>query len=157
MSSRIVNHLISSISSLSVRHGCYNGYIHYSGIYKNGKPLFLGCNHLRSTYNGECTCFSTHAEMDVLHKVLKTYTQQPFKDVINLKSYTIAVVRLGKDGKLKNSRPCNHCLETMIKFRIKKIMYSTDDGSVIAEKPIDMEKCHTSSGWNAFLSGRCKI
>jgi hypothetical protein len=95
--------------------------------------------------------------MDVLHKVLKTYTQQPFKDVINLKNYTIAVVRLGKDGKLKNSRPCNHCLETMIKFRIKKIMYSTDDGSVIAEKPIDMEKCHTSSGWNAFLSGRCKI
>jgi deoxycytidylate deaminase len=146
MSSRIINHLINSISIAS-----NNGYIHYSGIYKNGKPLYIGSNHMRSTYNGECICFSTHAEMDVLYKVLKEYTQQPFKDVINLNNYTIAVVRFGKDGKLKNSRPCNHCLETMIKYRIKKILYSTDDGSVIAEKPINMEKYHISSGWKVIL------
>ena len=106
---------------------------------------------MRSTYNGECICFSTHAEMDVLYKVLKEYTKQPFKDVINLNNYTIAVVRFGKDGKLKNSRPCNQCLETMIKYRIKKILYSTEDGSVIAEKPINMEKHHISSGWKVIL------
>jgi hypothetical protein len=88
--------------------------------------------------------------MDVLHKVLKTYTQQPFKDVIDLKSYTIVVVRFGRDGNLKNSRTCNHCLETMIKYRIKKIMYSTDTGEMISEKPINMEKLHVSSGWNAY-------
>jgi hypothetical protein len=70
MSSKVVNHLIGSINDTSNKH-CYNGYNHYSGIYKNGKPLHLGSNHLRSTYNGESICFSTHAEMDVLHKVLK--------------------------------------------------------------------------------------
>ena len=149
MSKRIVNHLINSVANIS-NHTCANGYAHYSGIYKNGKPIFVGSNHLRSTYNGECICFSTHAEMDVLHKVLKGYTKQPFKDVINLNSYTIVVVRFGKDGALRNSRPCNHCLDAMIKYRIKKILYSTDDGDVKSEKPDLMEKTHISSGWNAF-------
>ena len=147
MSTRIVNHLINSVSMVSSR--C-NGYVHYSGIYKNGKPLYIGSNHLRSTYNGECVCFSTHAEMDVLHKVLKGYTQQPFKDVINLKNHIIAVVRFGKDGKLRNSKPCNHCLQTMIKHNIKKIMYSNDNGDIITEKPTCIIPTHISSGWNAF-------
>jgi hypothetical protein len=60
------------------------------------------------------------------------------------------VVRFGKCGELKNSRPCNNCLETMVKYKIKRIMYSVDDGSVISEKPENMEKKHISSGWLAF-------
>ena len=60
------------------------------------------------------------------------------------------VVRFGKCGELKNSRPCNNCLETMTKYKIKKIMYSVDDGCVISEKPENMERNHTSSGWLAF-------
>ena len=67
MSNRIVNHLIGNCNN---RHD-YTGHVHYSGIYKNGKVMYLGSNHLRNTYNGECICFSTHAEMDVLHKILK--------------------------------------------------------------------------------------
>jgi hypothetical protein len=90
--------------------------------------------------------------MDVLHKVLKGYTQQPFKDVINLKNHVIAVVRFGKDGKLRNSKPCNHCLETMIKHNIKKIMYSTDSGDIITEKPSCIKPTHISSGWNVFMN-----
>jgi len=147
MSSRIINHLISSIKPN--RSNC-SGYLHYSGIYRNGKPLYVGTNHLRSTYNGECICFSTHAEMDVLHKVLKGFKQQSFKDVINLNSYIIVVARFGKDGNLKNSRPCNQCLEIMVKYRIKKICYSTDNGDIVSEKPINMEKIHVSSGWKSF-------
>ena len=79
MSKKIIDHLIESIPFREHNHR-----IHYSGIYKNGKPLFIGSNHLRNVYNGECTCFSTHAEMDVLHKVLKGYTNQPFKEMLNL-------------------------------------------------------------------------
>jgi pyrimidine deaminase RibD-like protein len=60
------------------------------------------------------------------------------------------VVRIGKDGELRNSRPCNHCLDTMIKYKIKKIIYSTEDGNIISEKPKDMEKNHISSGWKSF-------
>ena len=46
-------------------------FLHYSAIYRNGKILYKGTNNLRNTYNGKCICFSTHAEMDVLQKVLK--------------------------------------------------------------------------------------
>jgi len=115
---------------------------HYSGIYKNGKKLYIGSNHLRNSYNGKCICYSTHAEMDVIYKALRNN--------LDLNNCTIAVVRFGKDGSLKNSRPCNHCLKSMIQHRIKKIMYSTDDGTIKSEKPNDMEQVHISSGWSAF-------
>jgi len=71
MSSKIVNHLIRSINIHESIQNVHCGFVHYSGIYKNGKPLFLGTNTLRNTYNGKCICYSTHAEMDVLQKVLK--------------------------------------------------------------------------------------
>ena len=59
-------------------------------------------------------------------------------------------VRYGRDGNLKNSRPCNHCLDIMEKYRIKKIVYSTDDNTVLTEKPENMERLHVSSGWGAY-------
>jgi len=147
MSLKILNNLIGGI--VPDRSSPY-GFQHYSGIYKNGKPLYRGSNHLRNSYNGECICFSTHAEMDVLHKVLKRCKLQPFKDIIDLSDHVIVVVRFGRDGHIKNSRPCNECLQTMIKYRIKKIMYSNDSGTFTVEKPQDMEQLHMSSGWCAF-------
>jgi len=55
-----------------------------------------------------------------------------------------------KSGLLKNSRPCNQCIDTMIKYRIKKIIYSSDTGEIHCEKPEDMERLHVSSGWKFF-------
>jgi deoxycytidylate deaminase len=139
MSLKIIHSLINSITepnSSQYHH-------HYSGIYRNGKKLYLGSNHLRNSYNNKCTCYSTHAEMDVIYKALRNN----FND---LSTCTIAVIRFGRDGTLKNSRPCNHCLESMKFYRIKKIMYSTDDGTIKSEKPETMEQLHISSGWSAF-------
>jgi hypothetical protein len=96
--------------------------------------------------------YSTHAEMSVIYKFLKSCKLQPFKDFMDLSNFVIVVIRCGKDGSLKNSRPCNHCLDMMEKYRIKNIFYSTDDGSVLKEKPENMERLHVSSGWGAFLN-----
>jgi len=154
MTLKIINNLIGSIVP---DNKCPYGFQHYSGIYKNGKPLFHGSNHLRNSYNGECICFSTHAEMDVIHKVLKSCKLQPFKDVIDLSDHVIVVVRFGRDGHIKNSRPCNECLKLMVKYRIKKIIFSNDSGTFTTEKPQLMEHLHTSSGWSAFKTpGRLK-
>ena len=147
MSLRIINNLINCVNTID--SGKYHH--HYSGIYRNGKKMFTGSNSLRNSYNGECICYSTHAEMDVLYKILKQQKTK-VKNIIDLSNYIIIVIRFGKDGNLKNSRPCNHCLETMTKYRIKKILYSNDDGIIISEKPESMEHCHISSGWNAFLN-----
>jgi deoxycytidylate deaminase len=135
---KIIHSLINSIDDL--KSSQYHH--HYSGIYRNGKRMCTGYNHLRNCYNGNCTCYSTHAEMDVIHKALKNN--------IELNNCTIAVIRFGRDGLLKNSRPCNHCLDTMKFHRIKKIMYSTDDGTIKTERPEYMEHMHISSGWSAF-------
>jgi len=143
-----VNNLINNIEIKTDVHYHH----HYSGIYRNGKKMFIGSNHLRNSYNNECICYSTHAEMDVLHKVLKKCTNCPFKDPFDLSNYSIVVVRFGKDGLLRNSRPCNHCLNTMVKYRIKKIIYSTDEGKMTTSKPHEMEHLHVSSGWNAFVN-----
>ena len=136
--SRIINNLIKNIPELTPTKYHH----HYSGIYRNGKRMYLGSNHLRNSYNGKCTCYSTHAEMDVIHKALR--------NTDSLDNCVIAVVRFGKDGLLRNSRPCNHCLECMIKYNIKKIMYSTDDGTIVSERPQDMKHSHISSGWAMF-------
>ena len=59
------------ICNLEPDQNCIHGFQHFSCILKHGKPLYKGTNHSRNSYNGSCICFSTHAEMDVLHKVLK--------------------------------------------------------------------------------------
>jgi len=60
------------------------------------------------------------------------------------------VVRRGRDGNIKNSRPCNHCIEMMTRYRIKKIIYSIENGEIACEKPENMKRLHVSSGWCAF-------
>lgn len=62
------------------------------------------------------------------------------------------VVRINSVGELKNSRPCNNCIDIMIKYKIKKVIYSTDEGIIKSEKPKNMEKSHCSSGWNAYYT-----
>jgi deoxycytidylate deaminase len=153
--SKIVNNLINFIERNESKNNDTrneNYHRHYSGIYKNGKQFYVGTNHLRNSYNNECIWYSTHAEMDVLYKVLKKDKVHPFRDIVDLSNYTIVVLRYGKDGHLRNSRPCNHCLDTMVKYRIKKIVYSKDDGSIAIEKPEIMEHIHISSGWSAFCN-----
>tara|TARA_B100001094_G_scaffold198819_1_gene192914 strand:- start:7126 stop:7329 length:204 start_codon:yes stop_codon:yes gene_type:complete len=62
------------------------------------------------------------------------------------------VVRYGKDGVLKNSRPCNNCLEVMTNYNIKKVFYSTDNDGMTGENPKYMNKCHVSGGWKNYNS-----
>jgi hypothetical protein len=69
---------------------------------------------------------------------------------VDLSDFVIVVVRYGRDGTLRNSAPCSHCLEMLKKYQIKRIIYSTDDNLVVSCRPCDMETPHISSGWNAF-------
>lgn len=151
MTSRILNNLIGSIPKYEDENS-KSQFHHYSGLYKNGKPYCIGCNTLRNVYNNNCMFYSTHAEMCVIYKFLKSCKLQPFKDFVDLSDFVIVVVRYGKDGTLKNSRPCNHCLDIMERYRIKKIIYSTDDNTILVDKPEKMERIHVSSGWGAYTN-----
>jgi len=47
-----------------------------------------------------------------------------------LSNKTITVVREDK-GRLRNSKPCSHCVNYMLQLGIKKVEYSDDNGNII--------------------------
>jgi hypothetical protein len=57
-----------------------------------------------------------------------------------------------KNNRLKNSRPCNHCIDKLIKVGIYKVYYSNENGIIVSEIVEDMEKLHISSGTKYQLS-----
>ena len=36
-------------------------------------------------------------------------------------------------------------------YSIKKVIYSSEEGYIVSEKIINMNKTHISSGWKAYL------
>lgn len=83
-----------------------------------------------------------HAEMNAIYNF-------PY-DKKAIKGMDIIVIR-NKNGNLKNSRPCNHCIEEMCNVGIRKVFYSNDEGKIVFEYIEKMEKTHISSGWKHVL------
>ena len=109
-------------SPCKIQHGCVASI--------NGKYIASGHNHYRmyssnKIIDNPCSC---HAEMDVLHKCLKTV--KPNK----LKKLTFYVIRISSTGSIGCSAPCLDCMTKLSKYNIKKFIYSTKDGSFISIK-----------------------
>jgi len=64
--------------------------------------------------------WSLHAEAAVMHNIPN--------EVIN--GSTLIVIRVTRDGKLAESRPCNKCSKLLLEKRIKRTYYSTTNGSI---------------------------
>lgn len=60
------------------------------------------------------------------------------------KKLKIIVIRTDKFGNLRDSKPCNHCLENMKLFGIRTVYYSTNEGNVEKYKTEDIESDHHS-------------
>ena len=94
--------------------------------YFNKDKIMMGENSMRQ-FGG--APISTHAEMDVLRKIyknLQTQTNSKKKE-----KYDVLVIRITKTGKLGSSRPCFHCINSMLSTSLVKIQYvyySTNDG-----------------------------
>lgn len=87
------------------------------------KKLAFG-NNLDGSYYG---FNSRHAEMDVLQKLNINYYKK------NQQKLDLYVIRLTKTGELAESKPCLHCLNTimLLKLNIKWIYYSTANKTII--------------------------
>lgn len=102
-------------SPVLMRHGCVAS--------KNGKIIARGYNHYR-TYsrdniiNNTCTC---HAECDVLRKLVNN-------GVKNLNKVTFYIARINRRGEIRSSAPCIDCYNMLVKYDVKKIVYTTDNG-----------------------------
>lgn len=56
----------------------------------------------------------------------------------------LLVVRVGTD-RMTLSRPCSACLQKIKAAGIRKVSYSTDDGTIVTEQ-VDQIKSHVSLG-----------
>lgn len=83
-----------------------------------------------------------------IHAEINVFQNFPKKKV---KGMDIIVIRINKNLILKNSRPCNQCIDKLQKIGIRNVYYSDDNGNIVCEKVDVMEKLHVSSG-SRYLS-----
>ena len=117
-----------------------------------GDKIFMGENSTRIMPGFP---ISTHAEMDVLRKVVQSKSIVPGITPKRIDKYDVLVIRISKTNKLGTSRPCYHCINSMMNtfyIKIRNVYYSTTDGKIVRERLDDMlESTLTciSTGWRA--------
>ena len=121
---------IAQNSSLQHKHGAC--------LIKSGKVFSFGYNkYIKKIFiENKTIMYTIHAEVDALCKV-------PNKSA---KGMDILIIRIGKN-KLKNSRPCNSCIDKLSRYGIIKVYYSNEDGDIVCELVDSMPKLHNSSGY----------
>jgi deoxycytidylate deaminase len=131
---------IASSSDIYYKHAA--ALIDGDRIYSAGVNQFVKTVQIKLKDSNEIqTHFRTiHAEISVFSKIPKK----------TAKGLDILVIRINKNFALKNSRPCNHCIDKLKKIGIRKVFYSNEDGNIVSEFIHDMEKLHVSDG-NKFL------
>lgn len=86
-----------------------SGYNYDRVQYKHKNKYKYGCTN---------TSCSTHAEMSAILSLK------------GKKANALLVIRVGKDGSLRDSKPCQYCYEFIHKIGIKKIYFSTNNQDV---------------------------
>lgn len=95
-----------------------SGYNYDRVQYKHKNKYKYGCTN---------TSCSTHAEMSAILSLK------------GKKANALLVIRVGKDGSLRDSKPCQYCYEFINKIGIKKIYFSTNNQDVEIIKTNDID------------------
>jgi cytidine deaminase len=95
---------------------------------------------------GKVIGFSEHAERSAIHACRTNFK---FEGTID-----VWVVRYKESGQLGSSYPCNDCLEFMRGQNVRKISYSTEDGTIKCERLKDMKPQHDSRGFRRIKTGQ---
>ena len=74
--------------------------------------------------------------MDVIHRM---------RWVKDIRKYSMIVIRINKNGKMCNSKPCCKCIESLKMHKVKNIYYSNSEGEIIFEKTKNITNDHSSS------------
>ena len=100
---------------------------HIAFLIKKNKICHIGMNigktHprvLKYNYKGGSNS-NIHAELRVCIKSGKE----------NLKEFTMVVLRVDRNGKLSNSKPCNGCTQLIRQFSVGEIWFSDKNGQIL--------------------------
>jgi len=107
-------------------------------IIKGKKIYSLGTN-----YHQLKNSISIHAEISTLHNLDKSIIQISKKQ----KNLDILIIRINDTNKLKNSRPCKNCFNSLKNFGISRVFYSNTNGEIVFENVDEMIVDHYSSGF----------
>jgi len=88
-------------------------YRHVAIVTRGGCILSVGVN-----------ASAIHAEVVALEQI----------DYGNRRGVTVISLRIRKDGSLAMAKPCPSCTRFMVKYGVKKVMYSTSDGTIVKER-----------------------
>lgn len=127
---------------LKLKKHAYNSNInhkHSAALITNKQNLLsIGFNHFindRGIINSNKNANKTiHAEINAICKFPKKL----------VKGNNILVIRVNNDI-LKNSRPCNSCIDKLQRLGINKVYYSNEDGDIIYEYVHNMPRLHECS------------
>jgi deoxycytidylate deaminase len=103
---------------------------HASAIIQNGKIYSTGVNRY---INNMDTTLSLHSEI------------QAIAGCKDLRNKSILIIRVSTNNRLKLSKPCSNCLKQIKNKNIKKIYYSTDEGTIVMEEAKNMEFTYETS------------
>ena len=110
---------------------------HSAALIKGDEIYNIGFNK----YCSNAKYSTVHAEIDALLTFNKKYLK-------GVKGMDIIIIRINNYNscKLKISRPCNNCIDTLRKYDIRKVYYSDEYGNIVYENLKNMQKKHTSAG-----------
>ncbi len=99
---------------------------HIAFLVKKNKIIRIGWNRKRthpeiSKHPYHDGYVGTHAELDVILK----------SGLDNLEDHSIIVLRIDRNGKLNNSKPCLGCRSVLNQFNVKNIFYSNSEGNIV--------------------------
>jgi len=115
---------------------------HGACLFQGDKIFSFGVNKYYRNNTSPLYRLSVHAEIDALVKCNKFS-----------KGMDVLIIRLGKNNKLKYSRPCNGCIEKLREKGIRKAYYSNSNGDIVYEFIEHMPKIHSCSSAISRLRG----
>ena len=126
---------------MEYKHGCV--------LLHHGKIISTGCNYDKVQYKNKILCrnvsCSTHAEMSAIISLK------------GKKADTLLVIRVGKDGTLRDSKPCQYCYQFIYKNGIKKIYYSTNNQEIVFTKLSALSRDNLQISRSNILLKKIKI
>lgn len=103
----------------------------WSGVQTGMKNRFVGTNSSREAFTG--CCYGQHAEMKAKSNMLNSMSKID-KSKYKRYKYDLISIRVAKDGTVKNSKPCEKCLEHLADLKIHNVYYSTSSDTIVMER-----------------------
>lgn len=112
-------------------------------IHKHAAALIQNDHIYSYAYNDFIKKIKPKTENKTIHAEINLFYKYPKK---NVKGMDILVIRINNTNTfLKNSRPCNSCIDKLQEIGIRKVYYSNALGNIVCEYVQHMEKLHISS------------